>query len=147
MLLSKTCIYGIRSTLFLAVRNENKFISIKEIADTLDIPFHFLTKILQTLGHANIIESVKGPKGGVTLKKPSTEISVLDIVSALDGDQLFLDCVIGLLGCSDENPCFLHKAWHKTKCKLKIDLEADSLKDLAAKVKRGKIRLLEVSNN
>jgi Rrf2 family protein len=147
MLLSKTCIYGIRSVLFLAVKNDPKFTSIKEIAQTLDIPFHFLTKILQTLSHANIVESVKGPRGGVTLKKASKDISVFDIVTALDGEELFRDCVIGLPGCSDENPCFLHKAWHKTKIKLKVDLEADSLKDLAAKIRKGKLRLLEINQN
>lgn len=144
MLLSKSCVYGIRSVLLLAVESDKKFISIKEIANKLNIPFHFLTKILQTLGHANILESVKGPKGGVALKSPSDELSVMDIISVLDGDKLFEDCIMGINGCSENDPCILHKSWYKTKIKLEVDLQKESLKDLAKKIKKGSVRLFDL---
>ena len=144
MLLSKSCIYGIRSVLLLAVEDQKKFTSIKKIANKLDIPFHFLTKILQTLGHANIIESVKGPKGGVALKAPAETISIMDIISALDGGKLFEDCVMELSGCDEEDPCILHKSWFKTKNKLEVDFQNGTLKDLAKKIKKGNGKLYEV---
>lgn len=144
MILSKSCVYGIRSVLMLAVENEKKFISIKEIAHKLNIPFHFLTKILQILGHANILESVRGPKGGIALKVPSEELSVKDIISAFDGNKLFEDCVMGINGCTADDPCALHKAWDSTKSRLEIDFQSVSLKDLAKKIKKGKVRLYDI---
>ncbi len=143
MLLSKSCIYGIRSVLLLAVEDQRRFISIKEIATKLDIPFHFLTKILQTLGHANIVESIKGPKGGVALKVSSESLSVMDIISVLDGEKLFEDCVMDLKNCNEDDPCILHKAWFKTRKKLEFDFQNGSLKNLAKKIKKGDGRLYE----
>lgn len=49
MLLSKSCIYGLRATLFLSAREQDGFIPIREMSEKLEISFHFLTKILQQL--------------------------------------------------------------------------------------------------
>ena len=147
MLLSKSCVYGIRSVLLLAVESDKRFISIREIAKKLDIPFHFLTKILQILGHADILESVKGPKGGVALKISPDKLSIMDIISVLDGDRLFQECIMGLNGCSEDDPCILHKSWHKTKHKLEVDFQAGTLKDLAKKIKKGNVKLFDIKEN
>ena len=87
-ILSKSAIYGIRATLYIALseeQNDHPHTSIRKISDDLDISFHFLTKILQTLTQQGIIGSARGPKGGVHLARPTKEVSLLDIITAIEG--------------------------------------------------------------
>ncbi|KAA3612962.1 MAG: Rrf2 family transcriptional regulator [Calditrichaeota bacterium] len=144
MLLSKACIYGVRAAIYLAVYEERPFVPIKEIAETLNISFHFLTKILQILSKAGLIKSIKGPNGGVTLKLPAAKLTVFDIVFAIDGAEIFDECVLGHPGCSDDNPCSLHRIWRVTKEELRAELKRESLQDLAKQVQDGSIRLFDV---
>jgi Rrf2 family protein len=111
MLLSKSCEYGIRATLYLATLRENSYVSIRDISDELNISFHFLTKIFQQLTQAGLLRSLRGPRGGIALARPANQITLLDLVRAIDGDGLFTQCVLGLPGCGEEKPCPLHRDW------------------------------------
>jgi Rrf2 family protein len=141
MLLSKSCVYGLRASLFLASNQNGEFISIKKLSKKLDISFHFLTKILQQLTAVNLMESLKGPNGGVRLSKPGEKISLLDVVVAIDGDDLFQECVLGLPGCGMEKPCPMHNIWATTRDDIRKMLETNSLIDMAEKGKEGKLRI------
>jgi len=141
LLLSKSCVYGLRATLFLASNQDGEYVSIKKLSGKLDISFHFLTKILQQLTAVNLLESLKGPNGGVRLSKPGEEISLLDIVVAIDGDDLFQECVIGLPGCGREKPCPLHNIWTTTRDDIREMLETNTLVDMANKGKKGNLRI------
>ena len=143
MLLSKTCSYGIRAAIYIAVQKDLQYIPIKEIADTLNISFHFLTKILQILTKEGIIESVKGPGGGVGLRRNPSEITILDIIHAIDCDGIFDECVLGLPGCSDKNPCPMHSTWGVLRKDLYNMLQKETLEDLALQVRNKSIRLYE----
>lgn len=144
MLLSKSCIYGIRAAIYLAIQEDRHFVPIKEIADKLDISFHFLTKVLQILTQAGLIKSEKGPKGGVALLKPSKKISIYDVIYALDGAAVLHNCALGFPGCSDENPCSLHKIWKVTKTELRTDLQTANLRLMAKDIVSGSIRLFDI---
>lgn len=141
MLLSKSCEYGMRASLFLAFRDGEGYISIREISDKLDISFHFLTKILQQLTAQSLVTSFKGPKGGVKLAKPGQKIKLLDIVKAIDGDDLFNECVLGLEGCGDREPCALHHKWMDHRIGIKKMLDSTTLKELADQSKAKNYRI------
>lgn len=141
MLLSKACVYGIRASLFMASTKENDFMPIKEISEKLDISYHFLTKILQELTKANLVESLKGPNGGVRLKKPGDEVTLLEVVVAVDGMDLLTECALGLPGCGIEKPCPLHEQWAETRDEIRKMLEKTTLKELAGKGKAGNLRI------
>lgn len=141
MLLSKSCVYGLRASLLLASKKENDYTSIKILSEELDISFHFLTKILQQLTAADLLESLKGPKGGVRLSKPGKEIALLDIVIAIDGPDLLTECALGLPGCGVEKPCPLHDKWADTRDSIREMLESTNLVDLAEKGKAGNLRI------
>ena len=143
MLLSKQCAYAIRATIYLAAQEEKKYVPIREIAKTLHLSFHFLTKIFQTLTAANFIESVKGPKGGVKLKKHPANITILDIINIIDGEEIFDDCVLGLPGCSDENPCPMHSTWGLLRKDLYQKLKKETLEGLAFQVNNKSIQLFD----
>lgn len=146
MLLSKSCSYGIRAAIYIATQNHEQYVSIREIAEQLNISFHFLTKILQVLTKENIIVSVKGPKGGVGLKKNPNEITILDIIHAVDCDNIFDECVLGLPGCSDENPCPMHSTWGVLRKDLHNMLQQETIEDLANQVKNKSIRLSDINS-
>ena len=113
MVLSKGCEYGLRAMIFVAQcdTDDASFVPIRKISERLGISFHFLTKVLQQLNEANLIESFRGPRGGVRLASKPADITLKEIVLALDGPALFTECVLGLPGCGDKTPCPLHGSW------------------------------------
>ena len=112
MLLSRACELAIQAVLYLAKHDGKRYIPIKEISENNHISFHFLSKILQKLTKHGILTSSKGPNGGVHLSKDPNEITLLEIVDAIDGlDFLTNKCIIGTPGCNSNNPCALHHKW------------------------------------
>jgi Rrf2 family protein len=146
-MLSKKCVYGIRSILYLTLERDREFVPIKEISKKLDISFHFLTKILQTLSQGGIILSFKGPRGGVKLARPATEISILDIVHILDGKEIFEQCILGLPGCQELRPCPLHESWEIHRNKIRSDFDAADMFSLSQKIRAQDLRLYDLMNN
>ncbi len=147
-LLSKACIYGIRASIFIAIEDgENKFIPISKIAKELYLSSHFLTKILQELTKKEIFESYKGPNGGVKLVKPAKDVSLMEIVEAIDGKNLFEECALGLEGCGHYYPCPLHYSWVEHRESIKKLFNDENLYTLAESVKTAGFRLRAVDMN
>ncbi|HFA48459.1 MAG TPA: Rrf2 family transcriptional regulator [Bacteroidetes bacterium] len=139
---SKTCKYGIRAVLFLAVNTDkNKKIGVIEIAERLEVPRHFLGKVLQVLKKEGLISSIKGPGGGFYLSKENRKANIEDIVECLDGPSLLNACVLGLPNCSDENPCPLHFQAYACRHGLQYQLRHQSIDELARKIRREEIRI------
>lgn len=106
---SKTCEYAIRALMFIAQKtNVGRRVGIKEIAEGIVAPEHFIAKILQELCREGLVQSVKGPNGGFFLDEFSKKHTVADVVRAIDGDKLFIGCGMGLKNCSEKKPCPLH---------------------------------------
>lgn len=106
---SKSCEYGIRAMIYVAKANEpGKKISIRNIAKGIAAPVPFTAKILQELSKKGLIQSTKGPGGGFYFEKNALNINIADVVEALDGDQLFTQCGLGLSECSEKTPCPIH---------------------------------------
>lgn len=141
MLLSNSCVYGLRASLYLASRNNGEYIPIRKMSDKLEISFHFLTKILQQLTAEGIMESFKGPNGGIRLNKEGTKVQLMDIVLAIDGPHLLTECALGLPKCGTKNPCPLHDKWSETKDSIRTMLEETSLTELVEKGKTENLRL------
>lgn len=141
MLLSSACVYGLRASLYLESVSEESYVSISQISEKLEISRHFLTKILQQLTEAGLMESMKGPKGGVRLTYSGDEIFLLDIVAAIDGTDILTECALGLPGCGTAKPCPLHEQWADTRDEIKKMLERTSLRELVEKGKEGNLRI------
>lgn len=131
MLLSKSCIYGLRASVLLASKNQNDYINIRDLSEELDISFHFLTKVLQNLTQQQILESYKGPNGGVKLARSADSITFMDIVSAIDADYAFDKCLFGLPGCGELKPCPVHDKWSALKEELLEMMNHATLQELA----------------
>ncbi|MFU8860452.1 MAG: RrF2 family transcriptional regulator [Cyclonatronaceae bacterium] len=118
MFISKSCSYGIRSVAYLSALTPGKYVPIREISSNLDIPYHFLTKILQMLTSANILLSSRGAGGGVTLARDAASITLYDLITAIDGTALFTSCILGLPGCGVRTPCPFHQEWDTARAKV-----------------------------
>ncbi len=115
-MISKTCGYAIRGILLLALEgNRERKLGIQEIAEELKVPQHFMGKIMQELVRKGLILSVKGPHGGFYPKTDVLEISLIQIVEAIDGLNILRKCFLGREECSSENPCPMHDDFDKCR--------------------------------
>ncbi len=142
MILSQACNYGILSMLYIAKESTpGEYISIRKISSELNISFAFLTKILQILTQNGMLHSVRGAKGGVALAKPSSEISMYDVIRAIDGESMFHECILGLPGCGEQKPCPLHNEWARIRDDLKGAFLSRDLADVSVDIKALGLRL------
>ena len=125
---SKSCQYAIRAVIYMtAQKGVEKNMGVKEIADALQVPQHFLAKILQQLSRHNLISSVKGPNGGFYLSEANAHVSLLDIVECIDGKGVLNSCILGMPTCSSEHPCPLHHHFYSSREGLKASLSTCSI--------------------
>lgn len=136
---SKACEYGIKACIFIAINSyEGKRVSPKEIASEIDSPQAFTAKILQSLVHHNVIQSVKGAYGGFEVSKNEIKhIKLAHIVKAIDGDKIYNGCGLGLEKCDENHPCPVHDKFKGVRDELKHMLESTSLEELALNIKSG----------
>lgn len=126
MILSKSFGYALRSILYVAMmHNEKRNIQLKEIAEKLDVPRHFLGKVMMRLVKNGIVDSAKGHAGGYTMNGETLSINIIDLVTLIDGDAIFNTCVIGFKKCNETNPCSLHCRMQETR-KLLIKTFSDT---------------------
>jgi len=141
--LSKSGEYGLRALLYMAAKGEGQeYVSIREMSEQLDISFHFLTKILQSLTQADMLRSYRGPGGGVAFKIPPEKILLGDVVRVLEGDDFFDKCLLGLPGCGEKAPCPMHGFWKEIKGALKREFETTSLAEMGRATQAARLRLI-----
>lgn len=136
---SKSCEYAIRAAIYIAAEGTmDKKVGIDEICNHIEAPKHFTAKILQILTRNKIISSQKGVNGGFYLDKDQPKMTLIQIVSAIDGDLLFTRCGLGLKECSEEEPCPLHDRFKGLRAGIKKMLEDATIEVMAGKLKKGK---------
>jgi len=137
-MLSKTCIYALRAVVLIAHdASEGSKMSIKEVAKELDLPTHYLGKILQQLSKHKIIQSIKGPNGGFYLDDESKKVKIIRIIEIISGLDFFTSCGLGLKECSEEHPCPLHDDFKIYRDGLWKLFNDRSINDLASKITDG----------
>jgi Rrf2 family protein len=109
--ISKTEEYALRAVVHLARDQTDGPRRTTEVAEAIDIPANYLSKILHRLGRHGVVASERGRHGGFRLGREASEITLADVVApfgALEGRQR---CLLGLKECSDEHPCGAHERW------------------------------------
>lgn len=96
--------YGIFGILYLARQAPEKITPLSEISESEDVPEKFLAKIFQSLTKSGIIRSHRGVKGGFSLARPAMDISVMEIVEAIQGRYQIAKCLHSDNIC-DKNDC------------------------------------------
>jgi Rrf2 family iron-sulfur cluster assembly transcriptional regulator len=119
-MLSSSSKYGIRAVTYIASQSRNNGkIGIKKISEDLNLPTPFLAKILQLLARQKILSSSKGPHGGFSLLRDPKKITLLDIITTIEGDDIFDNCIIHNMPCKcvtdDKLMCPIHDDYMKVR--------------------------------
>lgn len=112
MIYSAGCEYAIRAVMRLAATTPSgQFVLLRDLVESESMPGHFVGKVLQTLARSDILISAKGRGGGFALARPPGEITLRQIVEAIDGPARIGRCVLGFAPCDDNQPCAQHDEW------------------------------------
>jgi Rrf2 family protein len=135
MIFSSPTEYAMRGLSELALRGDDQRIMLDELVAGTNLPRDFMAKVFQRLVHAGLLRSSKGRGGGFSLARPAHEITMMQIVEALEGSQTMDRCVVGLEKCNDHMPCPQHDLYKPIRQRLKDYLNTTTLADLAASLK------------
>ena len=118
MQITRQADYAVRAVHYLTTLGTEKRASTSLIAEKQHIPPSFLAKIISQLSVAGLLHTSRGARGGVSLAKAPEEISLLDVVEAIDGPILLNECVTDPSVCSFTADCPMHEVW----CEAQKDL-------------------------
>jgi Rrf2 family protein len=131
--ISKKIEYGILALQYITIHSD-KIVSAKEISEQMGIPYEFLSKTLQQLMKKGIIQSHQGIKGGYVLSKKPSELTVKDIIEALEGRTTFLNCFVSNDGynCDRALNCSIKNPMEKLQYKIMQVFGTTTIKEIAA---------------
>jgi Rrf2 family protein len=125
--------YAIRGMVYLATQPQEKMSLISEMAADIDVSQTLLAKVFQNLGKVGLVKSYRGVGGGFMLGRPAEEISLLEIVEAVEGPIVLNRCLLEKGTCSRDGFCTVHPVWHELQEKMRDMLGKVSLKHLAGR--------------
>jgi Rrf2 family cysteine metabolism transcriptional repressor len=128
--------YGTRAMLDLAIHYGNGPILLKDIAMRQEISLKYLDRILVALKAAGLVKSWRGAKGGYTLNRPPADITVMEIVLALEGPLQLVGCVGAKGFCKRVNECAMHDIWYELGAAMEGVLKTTTLEDLIIRDKK-----------
>jgi len=114
MQITRQADYAVRAIMYLAQIGADQKAATSQIAEDQDIPLSFLAKIIAQLSVAGLLQTMRGARGGVSLARDPDEISLLEVVEAIDGPIQLNECVNGAHKCTMEN-CPLQGVWHEAQ--------------------------------
>ncbi len=137
MRLTRAGEYAIRCVLYLTQHRDRPIIARKEIAEVMEIPAQFLGKVAQQLARAGIIAIRQGAHGGYELVRRPEELTLLDVVEAIDGEIFLNDCIHRPESCDRQGFCSVHLVWDRARRQLRETLAGTTLAQLAEEEARG----------
>ena len=85
--------------------------------------------------------SHRGPNGGVALARPASDITIMDMIDAIESEKSFEGCILQLPGCGEETPCPLHDSWRGARDAVNSMFSDSTLEDLGREIREGGLRL------
>jgi len=132
MQLTRGTDYGILGMLYLAMRPLEQVTLLHEIAEAQDIPESYLAKIFQDLSKEGLICSRRGAKGGFCLARPAAEITLLDVIQALEGPISLNRCLDIREDCPHLETCGVAPVLRQAQAQLLETLRSATFDDLAS---------------
>jgi Rrf2 family protein len=139
--------YGIHCLLFLVGNGgDSREASVRDLAELQGVPLDYLAKIFTKLAKGNLVVATEGMRGGFKLARPADEITLLDIVNAIDGRKSIFDCreIRGRCAVFDgappewvlDGPCAVHGAMMVAQKRMEEALAQQTILDIARKLGR-----------
>lgn len=123
-LISQGAQYAISAIIAISKYEDNRVVSASELSKSLNCPTAYLSQILAKLKEPGILHSQRGSKGGVYLAKPTDQITMMEVIDAIDGSEFFQKCFMGIDGCGEVEPCPFHEFWSAERNKIQQWLES-----------------------
>ena len=130
--LTKKGDYAVRAMLALARDPGDRPVSARRIADAMDIPVRFLPQVLGDLSRAGLVDAQPGRAGGYRLTRPPAQVSLLDVIEAVEGDSRRRTCVLRGGPCGLDGHCDVHGVFFAGQEALLARLRDATLADLIA---------------
>ena len=124
MQITRQADYAVRAVLYLAKLGPEQRAATSQIAQEEQIPPSFLAKIVSQLSVAGLLQTSRGARGGVSLARSPQEISLLEVVEAIDGPIMLNECVSGNGTCNFNDNCPMRPIWCETQTELVLRLKA-----------------------
>lgn len=131
MILSQTAVYAIKAVLHLADHEAEEPVRVDDIAEALDVPRNYLSKILHVLAREGVLTSMRGPRGGFRLSRPPADILLEEVIEHFDEITASSGCLFGRPQCNDLNPCAAHEKWKAAAEAVRAFLRETTVGDLA----------------
>jgi len=128
--LTKAGEYGLRAVRYLVENVDKSRISIGDISENKKIPEPFLRKLFKPLVQQGIINSTRGVSGGVRLARDPEEITILEVVEALEGPLALNECLLEDSTCEFLDECGMHNVWEEAQAAMAKVLRSKNLTDL-----------------
>lgn len=128
--ISQASEYATRALTYLAQRRGEGYHLARTIAEDIQLPAPFLSKILVTLVGRGILKSQRGRGGGFCLVREPAEITLYAIIDSQEDLSRPRACMLGQDECSDERACPMHEFWSNASAQWLSRLESTTLKDL-----------------
>jgi Rrf2 family cysteine metabolism transcriptional repressor len=139
MMFSTKAEYGVRVMAHLARREDDSPVSLGSIAEAEGLPLAYLEHLVQRLRRAELVESRRGARGGYSLARPASEVTMAEVVEALEGVIAPIECITaspdGALVCAREgeaghDPCPTKLLWTRVQGSIVRTLRDVTLADL-----------------
>lgn len=140
--LSKGAEYAIRGMLYLSMQKEGKVSFIEEISEAQAVPKAYLAKIFQALKKKGYLNSSRGQGGGFTLTAKPKDVTVIEVIEAMEGPVHLNDCLIQNGYCARDSFCPVHDLWQEAQGSFMDVLRNCTFEELALSG-REKARLLK----
>ena len=134
MIYSQSARYAIAALAALASLGEAESdgpVLVKELAAKINAPYHYLSKISLSLAKQGFINSIRGRGGGLTLARKASEITLEEIVIAIDGADSMNACAFDSGTCDERVDCAMHEYWAPARSNLLSFLRETKITDLA----------------
>jgi FeS assembly SUF system regulator len=129
--ISKLTDYGIVLLARLAAAPRDAQLSARELAETAELPLPVVSKMLKELASAGLLESLRGSKGGYRLARDPAEVTVAELVHALEGPIALMECAVGPGQCASEASCQVQEPWQRINRAVHEALSRVTLAELA----------------
>jgi len=123
--------YAIRGIVYLAQKPYGQIALVTEIAEKTEVSSAFLAKIFQSFAKLGLVKSFRGTGGGFVLGRPADQITLREVVEAVEGPILPNRCLLGEGECSRSIGCAVHPVWKRVQEQVTSILDSVTIADLA----------------
>ena len=141
--LSKRVEYALMALLYMDGTSGDVVVSAREIVEQFRLPPELMGKVLQVLARAGLVESMHGAKGGYRLARTLDEVSLPEVIEAVDGKMRIVPCQGKATSCERYNDCIIRDPVHRIQRQLMIYLDGIKLSAFREPGAKGNVKRIK----